>query len=312
MNKLLVINDKQPIERLAIPEDACKRWISYLDVSPKTIETYTRAIRQLYKYLHSRGITQPRREDIVAYRDGLKSYCKPATVQNYITAVKLFFRWLYQEGMYPNITEHLKTAKVDKGHKKDYLTSAQVRDVLIGIDKSKLIGLRDYAMVTLMVTGGLRTIEVVRADVGDMRTLGDHTVLYVWGKGRTDKTDYIKVSPQVEHSVRAYLTFRGKTNDNEPLFASTSQNNIGGRMSTRAIRGIVKQHLVKAGYDSNRLTAHSLRHTAVTLSLLAGKDITEVQQFARHSNINTTMIYNHALDRAKNSCSEAISDTIFR
>ena len=66
-----------------------------------------------------------------------------------------------------------------------------------------------------------------------------------------------------------------------------------------------------AGYDSARLTAHSLRHTAVTLSLLAGKDITEVQQFARHKNIETTMIYNHALDKAKNTCSKAVESAIF-
>ena len=82
-------------------------------------------------------------------------------------------------------------------------------------------------------------------------------------------------------------------------------------MTTRAISGIVKENFLKAGYDSDRLTTHSLRHTAVTLSLLAGKDITEVQEFARHRNIATTMIYNHALDKAKNSCSNAISDAIF-
>ena len=74
---------------------------------------------------------------------------------------------------------------------------------------------------------------------------------------------------------------------------------------------MVKDRLKEAGFNSERLTAHSLRHTAVTLSLLAGKDITEVQQFARHKNIATTMIYNHSLEQAKNSCSEAISKAIF-
>ena len=82
-------------------------------------------------------------------------------------------------------------------------------------------------------------------------------------------------------------------------------------MTTRAISGVVQVHLREAGYDSDKLTAHSLRHTAVTLSLLAGKDITEVQQFARHANIATTMVYNHALDKAKNGCSEAIAKAIF-
>ena len=82
-------------------------------------------------------------------------------------------------------------------------------------------------------------------------------------------------------------------------------------MTTRAISGLVKTHLTEAGYNSDRLTAHSLRHTAVTLSLLAGKNLEEVQQFARHANIATTMIYNHALDLAKNSCSEAVASAIF-
>ena len=73
----------------------------------------------------------------------------------------------------------------------------------------------------------------------------------------------------------------------------------------------MKARLCGAGYDSNKLTAHSLRHTAVTLSLLAGRDLAEVQQFARHASISTTMIYNHAIDKAKNGCSEAITAAIF-
>ena len=82
-------------------------------------------------------------------------------------------------------------------------------------------------------------------------------------------------------------------------------------MTTRSISGIVKTRLKGAGFDSPRLTAHSLRHTAVTLSLLAGRDLAEVQQFARHSNIATTMIYNHSIEQAKNGCSEAIAQAIF-
>ena len=107
----------------------------------------------------------------------------------------------------------------------------------------------------------------------------------------------IKISPQVEKAIRAYLTARGETDEKAPLFSSTSNNNRGARLTTRSVSGIVKTRLRQAGYDSPRLTAHSLRHTAVTLSLLAGKDIAEVQQFARHANIATTMIYNHAIDK---------------
>ena len=136
-------------------------------------------------------------------------------------------------------------------------------------------------------------------------------MLFVQGKGRDEKTDYIKVSAPVERAIRQYLKERGETDPAAPLFASMSNNSKGQRMTTRSISGMVKQRLQAAGYNSERLTAHSLRHTAVTLALLAGKDITEVQQFARHTNIATTMIYNHALDKAKNTCGAAITEAIF-
>ena len=73
----------------------------------------------------------------------------------------------------------------------------------------------------------------------------------------------------------------------------------------------VLEELKEAGYNSEKLTAHSLRHTAVTLSLLGGNTLQEVQQFARHTDISTTQIYAHNLDRAKNKCEETIAEAIF-
>ena len=312
MNELTTVQQNNAIEaKPFVGAELFARYIAYLDSSPKTVETYTRALRQLFSYFSLNGITQPQREDIIAFRDELKaSGHKPTTVQSYITATKIFFSWTEQEKLYPNIAEHLKGAKLDRNHKKDYLTSGQVKEVLASIDRSTEQGLRDYAMLFLMITGGLRTIEVARADIGDIRTLGDNSVLYVQGKGREEKTDYIKLSAPAEQAIRAYLKARGEKDEEAPLFSSTSNNNRGARLTTRSVSGIVKTRLQQAGYDSEKLTAHSLRHTAVTLSLLAGKDITEVQQFARHANIATTMIYNHALDKAKNGCSEAITQAI--
>ena len=312
MNELTTVQQNTAIaERQTVGAELFNRYIDFLDSSPKTVETYTRALRQLFSYFSLNGITQPTRADILAFRDELKaSGHKPTTVQNYITATKIFFSWTEQEGLYPNVADHLKGAKLDREHKKDYLTSRQVKEVLAGVDRSTEQGLRDYAMLFLMVTGGLRTIEVSRANIGDLRTLGDNSVLYVQGKGREEKTDYIKLSAPAEQAIRAYLKARGEKDEEAPLFSSTSNNNRGARLTTRSVSGIAKTRLQQAGYDSEKLTAHSLRHTAVTLSLLAGKDITEVQQFARHANIATTMIYNHALDKAKNGCSEAITQAI--
>ena len=288
------------------------RFINYLDASPKTVETYKKALRQFFNYLGVHGIRQPQREDVLAFRDDLKaSGLKPTTVQNYITATRIFFKWTEQEGLYPNIAEHVKGAKLDKNHKKDYLTSRQAKEVLAGVQTDSEEGLRNYAILSLMVTGGLRTIEVSRADVGDLRTVGENTVLFVQGKGREEKTEYIKISAPVEKAIRSYLKARENVEEGQPLFTSTSNNSRGKRITTRTVSSIVKTALKNAGYDSARLTAHSLRHTAITLALLAGREITEVQQFARHANLNTTMIYNHALDQAKNGCSDAITNAIF-
>ena len=289
-----------------------ERFINYLDASPKTVETYKKALRQFFNYIGVHGIRQPQREDVLAFRDDLKaSGLKPTTVQNYITATRIFFKWTEQEGLYPNIAEHVKGAKLDKNHKKDYLTSRQAKEVLANVETDTEEGLRNYAILSLMVTGGLRTIEVSRADVGDLRTVGENTVLFVQGKGREEKTEYIKVSAPVEKAIRTYLKARDLTTEEQPLFTSTSNNSRGKRITTRTVSAIVKNALKNAGYDSARLTAHSLRHTAITLALLAGREITEVQQFARHANLNTTMIYNHALDQDKNGCSDAITNAIF-
>ena len=289
-----------------------ERFINYLDASPKTVETYKKALRQFFNYIGLHGIRQPQREDVLAFRDDLKaSGLKPTTVQNYITATRIFFKWTEQEGLYPNIAEHVKGAKLDKNHKKDYLTSRQAKEVLAGVQTDSEEGLRNYAILSLMVTGGLRTIEVSRADVGDLRTVEENTVLFVQGKGREEKTEYIKISAPVEKAIRSYLKARENVEEGQPLFTSTSNNSRGKRITTRTVSSIVKTALKNAGYDSARLTAHSLRHTAITLALLAGREITEVQQFARHANLNTTMIYNHALDQAKNGCSDAITNAIF-
>ena len=300
------------MERNEVGAELLNRFLAYLDTSERTVTTYTKALRQLFNYFSLNGITRPEREDVIAFREELKaSGHKPTTIQNYITACKIFFAWTAQENIYPNITEHLKGAKLSREHKKDYLSSRQVKAILGSIDRSTALGRRDYAILALMVTGGLRDIEVVRADIGDLRTAGENTVLYVLGKGRTEKAEYVKISEPVEKAIRDSLKDRGDAHEDEPLFVSMSNNSKGKRLSTRSVSGIVKERMREAGYNSERLTAHSLRHTAVTLSLLAGKDITEVQQFARHANISTTMIYNHALDKAKNGCSEAISQAIF-
>lgn len=180
-----------------ITYDTFERFISYLDASPKTIETYTKALRQFFNYIGVHGIRKPQREDVLAFRDDLKaSGLKPTTVQNYITATRIFFKWTAQEGLYPNIAEHVKGAKLDKNHKKDYLTSRQAKEVLAGVQTDSEEGLRNYAILSLMVTGGLRTIEVSRADVEDLRTVGKALYYISKVKGARKKPSISRLAHQ--------------------------------------------------------------------------------------------------------------------
>ena len=311
MNEIIMQSGNAITQAQVITEDLYTRFTAYIDASEKTVQTYARAIRQYAKWASENGISQPTREDILRYRDELKESHKPTTVQNYITALRLFFQWTEQEQLYPNIANHIIGAKLDRSHKKDYLTSRQVKKVMETAKEESLQGLRDYAILALLFTGGLRTIEVSRANIADIRTAGDNTVLYIQGKGREEKTEYVKIMPEVEDAIRAYLAARKPASTEEPLFTSTSNNSRGKRISTRSVSDIVKQALIKAGFNSDKLTAHSTRHTAVTLALLGGQSLQEVQQFARHANITTTQIYAHNLDRAKNQCEETIAKAIF-
>ena len=287
------------------------RFIAYLDAKPRTIDTYRKALKQFFTYLADNGITRPERTTIIAYRDSLLAEKKPTTVQTYMVTVRLFFRWAAQEGLYPNVADKVKGAKLDKAHKKDALTANQARTILQAIDRGTLAGKRDYAILSLMMGGGLRTIEVSRANLEDLGTAGGSAALYIQGKGRDEKTDYVKLPQPVEAAIRDYLKARGKAEGKEALFTSTSNNNAGQALTTRSISGIVKSHMRAAGFNSERLTAHSLRHTAGTLNLLHGGTIQETQQLLRHSNINTTMIYLHNLNRANNHSEARIAAAIF-
>ena len=311
MNELTVMNTTELTARQELNGELFSRWTSYIDASPKTIDTYSKAIKQFFIYLQEKGIRQPQREDIVAYREYLKEDHKPTTVQSYLAAVKLFFKWTEQEGFYPNIADRVKGAKIDTEHKKDYLTTKQVNKLLGNIDRSTLKGKRDYAMLSVMVTTGLRTISIINANIEDIRAAGDATALFYKGKGHEEKATYVKLAEPEKDAIRDYLTARGTTDGTEPLFTSVANRNSGERMTTRSISRVAKNSLIEVDLISDRLTAHSFRHTAATLNLLNGGTVEETQQLLDHANINTTLIYSHALERAKNNSEQRIAKAIF-
>lgn len=293
--------------------DLYNNWLQFIEGTEATANTYTKAVRIFIKYLQKRQITQPTREDVKAYREELKAEGKkPTTVQLYLMAVKQLFKWTDEEGLYPNIAKNVKTGvKLDTEHKKDYLTTKQVKTLLGSIDQDTAQGRRDIAIISLMLTTGLRTIEVVRANVGDLKPVGDYTALFIQGKGHTEKSQYVKIPAQVEEAIRDHLADRDNIDSQQPLFCSLAHRNKGERLTTKSISRLVKDHLVAVGLESERLTAHSLRHTTATLNLLNGGTVEETQQLLRHTNINTTLIYSHALERANNNSEMRVAGAIF-
>ena len=280
-----------------------EKWILFAQVKETSAKNYLQGIKRLEKYFSENRITNPTREDFLNYRDFLKENFSVATANLYLTAAKLFFSFLRTEGIIQNNpAEHLKGLKNVAGHKKDALSSDSVKKILTIFDTSTLKGKRDKAMFALMVTAGLRTIEVARADVEDIIEQSGKHFLLVQGKGHNEKDSMVKISDGVFKLIQDYLACR--SDDYENLFGSVSYRNKGERMITNSISRIIKTAMKAAGFDSKRLTAHSLRHTAATTALNSGATLRQVQQVMRHSSINVTTIYLHDLDRLNNNTEE--------
>jgi integrase/recombinase XerD len=287
--------------------DIWEAFLAECDATPKTVDTYRHALRCFRRWLDAEGLEplEVTRDAVLAYKRDLAGTKSAATVNAYLTAVRAFYRWTEAKRVYPNVAAGVKGVKVSRASAKDALTPAQAVRVLQPAGDG-LEALRDYAMVNLMLRRGLRTVEVSRANVGDIRQTGGKAVLYVQGKGYADKGEIVVLSDDVLSPIHAYLAARGPVSDSDPLFAGVGNRNKGGRMTTRSVSRIAKDAMTDAGVCSPRLTAHSLRHTAVTFALMAGATVQEAQAMARHSDISTTMVYAHNLDRLKGSAETAV------
>lgn len=294
-------------------ENLIERFAKFAGVSESSRVTYTKSLRQLFRYFADNAISVPTRDNLVDWVEGMKAAQKsPSTIQLYVSAAKIFFRWTAQENLFPNIADHLKSGiKPNHAHKKDALDAEQCAKLVAGVKGDTLKDLRDKAILSLMVTAGVRTVEVVRADVGDIRFERGKTFLYVQGKGHVEADEKILLSKQTYKAIHVYLKARGKASASDPLFVSTSRRNCGARLDTQTLSRLVKKNLRGIGLDSPRLTAHSLRHSTATNLIFAGVELPKVQMVLRHKNLATTMIYAAAWERYQNDSEQILADAIF-
>ena len=286
------------------------QWIDFMSVRPQSIKTYKNTIRCMFQYFQSNNITRPIRQDVKNWLEYLKSKYKPSTCNLYLSSCKLFFRFLAQENLYPNIADNIKGCKIGHDRKKEALDVEQSRRLIDSISGHTLKAMRDKAIISLMLSAGLRTVEIIRANIEDLRMVDGAVYLYVVGKGRDEK-ERVLVASQVLENIKTYLKERGVKDGKAPLFASASSRNFGERLTTASISRLVKLQLIEAGLKNEYLTAHSLRHTCATQALLNGESLANVQMILRHQNISTTMIYAHHIDRTKNKGEQTVADALF-
>ena len=290
-------------------ESVLAAFLVNLDVKPETKKQYGKALRLFFKWLEDNTVpfSGVARHDILAYRSYLQGGGKELssqTVATYIVAIRRFYSWLESEKIYPNIAKDIKTPKVKSGFVKEHLTAEECRELLEKMydDVDNKIrkkeykngrenGLRDYAIVNLILRTGLRTIEVSRLNVGDITTRRRKRVIMVWGKGRDSKDEYVPLSDKASAAIDEYLAVRGNARPADPLFICEGYGSLGRRMSARRIQAICKEALRGIGIDGHEFSAHSFRHTCAVLLIESGASAYDTQKYLRHASIDTTEIY---------------------
>ena len=159
------------------------------------------------------------------------------------------------------------------------LTTDEIKNLFDSIPNLK------YKCILAMFYGtGLRLEEMVHLKI-DAIDSSNMEVKVVQGKGRKDRITLLPKSLLID--LRAYYkSFLPKTY----LFEG---RNKGLPMSNSAMQRIVRDCMVKAGFEKGKYTAHSLRHCFATHLLDQGVDLHTIKVLLGHATIETTMIYLH-------------------
>ena len=311
----LVVRPAQEIE-LIQPlriESLVDSFIQAQDVKLSSKELYRRTLKQYFTWIDNKNylLSEIARPQLLEYKDELlNSGMSSLTVGSYITSVRRFYEWAEANKFYPNVAKGIKTPKRKQQFKKQPLLPEQATALLSYYQDKTL---RDYAVISLLLRTGLRTIEVIRASVGDIVFKGSQRVLLVHGKGRDEKDNFVLLTDKAYKPIADYLATRGKVNSSEPLFTSSSNNSKGERLTTRTISYIAKEGLKAIGLDESSFTAHSLRHTTAVNILRGGGSLEQAQFTLRHSNPATTQIYTATLneERRLQNSGEALLDNLY-
>ncbi len=286
-------------------------YIDFMDVKKITKDSYGKILYKWYDYITTLSIKYPKRNDVLKYKEYLLNNLSSSTVQKTIVVLRGFYQFCKIKGYSDDITYGVKGVKVAQTFQRQPLSLKDSKRLLNKARRgaTTVRGKRDYAIIALLLTTGLRVIEIERANTIDIDMIDGEYVLHVMGKGRDAKDTYVKLSNEVYKIIEDYLLAR--KNDHVALFITHHRRFDNSRLSTKRIRSFVKELLISIGYDSKAYSVHSLRHTFATTALSEGATIMETKDALRHSDVSTTQLYAHMLDNMQSDTYQKVSDALF-
>jgi integrase/recombinase XerD len=307
----IVLNRAQDVTHRT--EELVDSFIASQDIKVNSKLLYRRTLKQYFNWIEVKSylLSEIARPQLLEYKEELlASGMSSLTVSSYINSVRRFYEWAEANKYYPNIAKGIKSPKRKQQFKKQPLLPAQATALLNYYQDRAL---RDYAIISLLLRTGLRTVEVIRASVEDITFKGSQRVLLIQGKGREEKDNFVVLTDKTYQPIAEYLNTRGNIRGSEPLFSSVSNNSQGERLTTRSISYIAKEGLKAIGLDERSFTAHSLRHTTAVNILRAGGTLETAQFTLRHTNPATTQIYTATLneERRLQNSGEALIDSLY-
>ena len=313
--------------------DCFERYLSLTiadgNASVDTIKTYRSRTSQFFSWCKERELYPAlvTKQNILEYRKHLADGGKTSpTIRLSLISIKHFYTACLAEKLVkdnPVVGVKAPREKREVGSTINYLTLEELQQIFDSVaptykirgDKAAQVQvLRDRILLGCLALQGCRSVEMFRANLGDIsESYGQH-YLKLDGKNSI-RTAILRpdLAQEVVEYRQALARSGEKVNADRPLFISLSNRRYGQRLSRSGIGHIVDGYLEKCNLkhtDLERsLSPHSLRHTAGTLALRNGSDLREVQDFLGHSDPKTTAIYTHVLNSQENNPAAKIDIT---
>lgn len=292
MKKHLTRSDKQQALIVSDAREKANRAFDLLDVSEATRADYKYRIGLFIDFTQERGLN---RNSFLEFKRALaeRTDLAVSTKNKYLATAKIFLKEANRQGFLPaDITQNIKTFSQSKKHKRDGLNDEEIKKLTESIQRLPETpqNARLKAILSLLVFQGLRQVEITRLDVRDIDFISK--TAFIQGKGQDDK-EPINLHPEAVKALQNYLKSNGIADG--ALFTSQSNNSKNQRLTTRALRDIVKETLNTLGIEK---TTHGFRHyfTSTLIKTYKG-DLLEVAQYTRHKSLEMLQVYNDNIKR---------------